>query len=67
MGRSLGKIIEMEARIEHVTEKSYLVEPTIGEQFWLPKSQVVSRTDPDPDGLVVFQITEWIAEKRGLL
>jgi hypothetical protein len=67
MGRSLGKIVEMEARIEHVTEFAYLVEPTIGEQFWLPKSQVVDRTDPDMEGLVVFHITEWIAEKKGLL
>jgi len=60
--------VTIEGRIEHTTAKAYLVEPTFGpEQVWLPKSQIVSMSEPDEDGLRVFVISEWIANKNGLM
>jgi hypothetical protein len=60
--------VEFEGRIEHTTAKAYLIEPTaIGpQQFWLPKSQIVQQR-PGDDGTVIFQVTEWIARKNGLV
>jgi hypothetical protein len=53
--------VDLEARIEATTAKAYLIEPTMGtkEQVWLPKSQMVSMTDPDENGNRVFTVTEW--------
>lgn len=53
--------IEIEARIETTTAKAYLIEPTMGNktQVWLPKSQTVSMSEPDENGLRTFEVTEW--------
>lgn len=53
--------VQVEARIETTTAKAYLIEPTMGgkTQVWLPKSQTVSMSDPDENGLRVFEVTEW--------
>lgn len=53
--------MELEARIEVTTAKAYLIEPTMGtkQQVWLPKSQVVSMSEPDGNGNRQFVVTEW--------
>jgi hypothetical protein len=34
------------------------------EQVWLPKSQLVKMTEPDVDGLRMFTVTQWWADKN---
>jgi hypothetical protein len=60
--------VEVEARVETTTMKAYLIEPTMGavQQTWLPKSQVVGVTDPDENGMRVFTVTQWWANKAGI-
>jgi len=51
---------EFEAKIEHETAKAYLIIPTMGPaQIWVPKSQIVTKTEKDADGNVKFEVTEW--------
>ena len=53
---------EFEGKIEFVTAKAYLVVPTIGPtQVWVPKSQIIDMSERDPDGNVMFEVTEWWA------
>ncbi len=67
MRRSGDETYEFEAQVEAETAKAFLVVPTIGEQFWLPKSQVVEKFPPDPEGRCTFVVKEWIARKNGLV
>ena len=52
---------KFEARVENTTAKAYLIEPTMGtkREVWVPKSQVVGMTDPDENGMRIFEVTEW--------
>jgi hypothetical protein len=59
------KTVTFEGRIEVTTAKAYLVVPTIGpDEVWVPKSQVVTKGDPDDDGLILWEVTEWWASKN---
>jgi hypothetical protein len=53
--------IDLEAKIEVTTAKAYLIQPTMGAlaEVWVPKSQVVSMSEPDENGLRTFKVTEW--------
>jgi hypothetical protein len=57
--------VQVEAEIEVTTAKAYLIKPTMGgkDQVWLPKSQTVSMSEPDENGLRVFEVTEWWYDK----
>lgn len=63
--RNGDETVAFEAKVEHATAKAYLIEMTLGGQFWLPKSQVVDMGEPDIDGNRDFTVTLWIAEKNG--
>lgn len=70
MGIRVGdEVVEIEGRIEVTTEKAYLIALTsIGpDEVWMPKSQIIWKSDPDPDGIIVFGVKAWIAEKNGLV
>jgi hypothetical protein len=64
--------IEIEVTLEKITLKAYLVQtlnPKTAklEKMWLPKSQV-KNTDCYAEGdKGTMEITEWIAEQKGLL
>ena len=60
--------VELEARVEVTTAKAYLIEPVMGakREVWLPKSQVVSMGEADPDGNRTFVVTEWWYNKAEL-
>lgn len=49
---------QFEGRIEASTAKAILVEPTVGTQVWVPRSQIVSQEEID-EGLYVFVVTGW--------
>ena len=50
----------VEAKVEYTTEKAHLIFPTMGpKQIWLPKSQINSQTEPDADGNVQFDVSDW--------
>jgi len=49
---------EFEGRIQVTTGKAYLVDPTMGEEVWVPKSQVVNMEEV-AKGLFVFRVTGW--------
>lgn len=66
MARIGDETVAVEGKIIFSTPKAYLVEMTLGGEYWLPKSQLVAMSDPDIDGNREFIITEWIAEKNGL-
>jgi hypothetical protein len=53
--------VDIEAKVEVTTAKAYLIHPTMGvvAETWLPKSQVVSMSEPDEDGNRTFKVTEW--------
>lgn len=65
--RDGDETVVVEGKINHTTPKAYLVEMTLGGEYWLPRSQIVTMGDPDVDGNREFTITEWIAEKNGLV
>lgn len=66
--RSGGQAVTFEGRIEHATSKAYLVEPTMGEQCWIPKSQTLWVSNiVDDSGNRWFTVSEWIARKNGLI
>ena len=56
---------DVEASVEVTTAKAYLIKPTMGKKMevWLPKSQMVSMTDADEDGVRVFKVTLWWYDK----
>ena len=60
--------VELEARVEVTTAKAYLIEPVMGtkREVWLPKSQVVSMGEADPDGNRTFVVTDWWYQKAEL-
>lgn len=65
--RDGDETIEFEGKIEVTTAKAYLVYPTIGpDEVWLPKSQVVKKSEPDGDGNIQFEVTKWWASKNDL-
>lgn len=55
-----------EGKIEHKTQKAYLVNSTLGDTYWVPLSQIVHKGEPDVDGNVEFTVTEWWAKKNGV-
>ena len=56
-----------EGKIEFETAKAYLVVPTIGpNQVWVPKSQIVEKTEKDGEGNVMFEVTQWWAENSDM-
>lgn len=65
--RNGDETVAVEGKIEMTTAKAYLVHFTLGGECWLPKSQVVSMEEPDMDGNRNIIITQWIAEKNGLV
>lgn len=65
--RTGDEIVEIEGEIEAQTAKAYLIIPTIGEQCWIPKSQVRDVKDTNDPKVKVFFLTEWIARKNGLI
>lgn len=65
--RNGDEIVEIEGAIEAQTAKAYLIIPTIGEQCWIPKSQVKDVRDTGDPNVKVFMITDWIARKNGLI
>lgn len=64
--RQGDNVVVLEARIETQTAKAILIHPTLGGEYWLPKSQIAKQSEPDGDGNVEFEVTEWWAEKQGL-
>jgi hypothetical protein len=60
--------VNVEAEIEVVTAKAYLIKPTMGakKEVWLPKSQTVEMSEPDDNNLRVFTVTEWWYGVSGL-
>lgn len=56
----------MEGTIQWVTEKSWLVEFTLGGRYWLPKKCVLNGEpgEPDINGNRVFEINQWWWAKR---
>jgi len=70
MGFRIGdETVAIEGVIISQTEKAYLVAFTaVGpDEAWIPKSQVMSMSEPGPKGEIEFIITEWIAKKNGLI
>jgi hypothetical protein len=56
---------EFEGRIEHVTEKSRLVEDTeSGVRYWLPKSQTYDFNKTGED-TYLFAVYDWWWKKKG--
>ena len=53
----------LEGEVLHTTAKSYLVELTLGGEYWIPKSQIVSMT-PTTDGKYMFEVTAWWSKKN---
>jgi len=53
--------VEVEARIEVTTAKAHLIEPVMGtkREVWLPKSQLVSMSEPNDDGNRTLVVTQW--------
>jgi len=60
----------------HTTDKAYLVEDSEGDEFWIPKSQVIDitfgKSKNDSAGRPVKEIEsltipEWLAEDKGLI
>lgn len=64
--RDGDETITIEAKIEYTTAKAYLIYPTLGGEYWLPKSQVASMDGPDGDGNYIFEVTEWWADKNNM-
>jgi hypothetical protein len=64
--RNDDETIEVEGHIEVQTAKAVLFFPTIGEKCWIPKSQIVSMSEPDTEGNLMIEMTQWIARKNGL-
>lgn len=68
MGYRVGdETVEVEAKIEHATSKAVLIEPTLGDKCWIPRSQIIQQSEPDGDGNVILIVKMWIAEKNGLV
>lgn len=57
MGRN-DEDFQFEGRIEASTPKAHLVEPTVGQQVWVPKSQILRKEEVD-EGLFVFVVSGW--------
>lgn len=68
MGFNSGdEIVEIEGAIEAQTAKAFLIIPTIGEQCWLPKSQITDVKDTSDPKIKVFFMKAWLAKKNGLI
>lgn len=57
--REGDKTHDFEGKIEHATEKAYLVNPATGGEVWVPRSQIAKMTEPDGDGNILFTVTDW--------
>jgi hypothetical protein len=57
----------IEGVIQHTTEKSHLVELTLGGKYWIPKKCIAGGApgDPDEHGNRVFEVNDWWWKKRG--
>ena len=64
--RNGDETVVFEGKIEHTTPKAYLINGTLGGEYWVPKSQLVQMGDPDVDGNREFTVTEWWAKRNGL-
>lgn len=64
--RQGDETVAIEAKVEVTTNKAYLIYPTLGGEYWLPKSQVASQSAPDGDGNVLFEVTKWWADKNNI-
>lgn len=61
------KTIEIDIdRIKLETDKAILV-IIDDEEIWLPKSQITYNENHDPDKPQEIEISEWIAEQKGLI
>lgn len=58
---------ELEGKTVNQTLKAYLVDITLVGEQWIPKSQVVSVSDPDVKGNRDWVVTEWWARQAGLI
>lgn len=58
----------LEGTINFATRKAMLVEPTIGKENWIPRSQVITMTYTGPGefgDLYDFEVFAWIYRKNG--
>lgn len=55
---------QFEGRVEHSTGKAILVDPTVGTQVWVPRSQITSQESVSDDGVFVFRVTAWWYHKN---
>ena len=65
-----SETVWLEGIVNFATRKAMLVEPTIGAENWVPRSQVVSMTEKGPGEfgtLFDFEVFAWIARKNGFL
>ena len=52
--------VAFEGRIEHKSAKSYLMSMTLEPgRYFVPFSQISSMSEPDIDGNVVVEVSEW--------
>jgi hypothetical protein len=66
MAERIGdELHEFEARVEHSTQKAWLVIDTMSNnQAWLPKSIGRIVRDVDPEGLTIFAAPDWWLKKN---
>lgn len=71
--RDTDPTVSLEVRIIRKNAKSYTIEivtsddeADVGERFFLPYSQTwADEIQPDPEGRVVIEASEWWYKKRG--
>jgi len=63
----MSDTIEMSVTIVRETAKAFLVDD--GDEWWIPKSQITDpeQFDADANDVVIIEISEWWADKAGLL
>ena len=70
MSGASDKTVTVEAEVIHKTEKALLC-LIHDEEFWIPFSQIVDESSinpiSEPEDFGELIITEWIAEKKGLI
>ncbi len=68
MGRQGDPTVVFEGKIQFRSQKSYLVEGTLGGRWFVPFSQILGGADgigePDIDGNRVFEVYEWWWERK---
>lgn len=68
MGERVGdEMIQLEVKVEHSTEKAWLIIDTMSEkQAWLPKSIGKIIRDVDEDGNSLVEAPQWWCKKNGI-